>query len=73
METKPKSRFSRLMMATLAGTIALGGLGATLAHAESGRNDAAALQALSIAKVTLAEAIRTRRPARASSREPSSR
>ncbi len=35
METKPKSRFNRLMMATLAGSIALGGVAATVARAES--------------------------------------
>lgn len=58
MQTKPKSRFSRLVMATLAGTALIGGMGATLASAESGKDDAAALQALSTAKVTLADAIR---------------
>ncbi|WP_165455671.1 PepSY domain-containing protein [Paracoccus subflavus] len=58
METKPKSRFSRVMMAALAGSVALGGMGATLAYA--GNHDASAkVQALSTAKVTLADAIRT--------------
>lgn len=46
------------MMATLAGAIAFGGVGATLAQAESRSNDAA-LQALSSASVALADAIRT--------------
>lgn len=58
METKPKSRFAKLMMATLAGTIALGGVAATMARAESGQKDAAAVQALVGAKITLADAIR---------------
>ncbi|MFN3844270.1 MAG: PepSY domain-containing protein [Paracoccaceae bacterium] len=58
METKPKSRFAKLMMATLAGTIALGGVAATMARAESGQKDAAAVQAPSGAKITLADAIR---------------
>ncbi|MFN4202633.1 MAG: PepSY domain-containing protein [Tabrizicola sp.] len=58
METKPKSRFAKLMMATLAGTIALGGVATTMAQAESGRQDAAAVQALGAAQITLADAIR---------------
>ncbi|MFN3646062.1 MAG: PepSY domain-containing protein [Gemmobacter sp.] len=58
METKPKSRFAKLMMATLAGTIALGGVAAMMAQAESGRKEAAAVQALSGAKITFADAIR---------------
>lgn len=57
MQTKPKSRFSRLMMATLAGTIALGGAAATMARAEADSNDAARAQALGAAKLTLADAI----------------
>lgn len=59
METKPKSRLARLMLATLAGTLALGGAAATVARAETGGNDAAAVQALGAAKLTLADAIRT--------------
>ena len=59
MKIQPKSRFSRLMMVTLAGTIALGGLGAMFAHAESGREDAAQVQAISSTKLTLADAVRT--------------
>lgn len=59
METKPKSRFAKLMLATLAGTLALGGAAATVARAETGGNDAAAVQALGAAKLTLADAIRT--------------
>ena len=59
MKIQPKSRFSRLTMVTLAGTIALGGLGAMFAHAESGREDAAHVQAISTAKLTLADAVRT--------------
>jgi uncharacterized membrane protein YkoI len=47
------------MMATLAGTIALGSVAATMAQAESGRKEAAAVQALAGAKITLADAIRT--------------
>ena len=58
METKPKSRFAKLMLATLAGTLALGGAAATVARAESSSNDAA-VQALGAAKLTLADAIRT--------------
>lgn len=59
METKPKSRLARLMLATLAGTLALGGAAATVARAETGGKDAATVQALGAAKLTLADAIRT--------------
>lgn len=59
METKPKSRFAKLMLATLAGTLALGGAAATVARAETSSNDAATVQALGAAKLTLADAIRT--------------
>ncbi|OJY25810.1 MAG: hypothetical protein BGP11_13015 [Rhodobacterales bacterium 65-51] len=59
METKPKSRFAKLMLATLAGTLALGGTVATVARAETSSNDAATVQALGAAKLTLADAIRT--------------
>ncbi|MFZ5710839.1 MAG: PepSY domain-containing protein [Pseudomonadota bacterium] len=58
METKPRSRFARLMLATLAGTLALGGTAATMARAETGSNDAATVQALGAAKLSLADAIR---------------
>jgi uncharacterized membrane protein YkoI len=47
------------MMATLAGTIALGSVAATMAQADSGRKEASAVQALAGAKITLADAIRT--------------
>lgn len=59
METKPKSRFAKLMLATLVGTLAMGGTVATVARAETGSNDAATVQALGAAKLTLADAIRT--------------
>lgn len=59
MQTKPKSRLGKLMMATLAGTVAFGGLGATLVRAENSNSDTASVQALMQAKVTLADAIRT--------------
>jgi len=59
METKPKSRFAKLMLATLAGTLALGGTVATMARADSHSDDAATVQALGTAKLTLADAIRT--------------
>ncbi|MGQ0567839.1 MAG: PepSY domain-containing protein [Gemmobacter sp.] len=59
METKPKSRFARLMLATLAGTLALGGTVATMARADSHFDDSATVQALGAAKLTLADAIRT--------------
>jgi len=59
METKPKSRFAKLMLATLAGTLALGGTVATMARADSHSDDAATVQALGAAKLTLADAIRT--------------
>lgn len=59
MQTKPRSRLARLMLATLAGSIALGGAAATVARAETGGTDAATLQALGAAKLTLADAIRT--------------
>ncbi len=59
METKPKSRFARLMLATLAGSLAIGGATATVARAESKSDDAATIQALGAAKLTLADAIRT--------------
>lgn len=58
METKPKSRLATLMMATLAGTLALGGVAATSARAETNGNDAATIQALGAAKISLADAIR---------------
>lgn len=58
METKPKLRFAKLMLATLAGTLALGGTVATVARAETSSNDAATVQALGAAKLTLADAIR---------------
>ncbi|MES2144471.1 MAG: hypothetical protein V4516_08920, partial [Pseudomonadota bacterium] len=59
METKPKSRFAKLMLATLAGSLALGGAAATMARAETSTDDAATIQAFGATKVTLAEAIRT--------------
>lgn len=59
METKPKSRFARLMLATLAGSLALGGTISTIARAESRPDDAATVQALGSAKISLADAIRT--------------
>ncbi len=59
METRPKSRFARLMLATLAGSLALGGTITTVARAETSSNDAAAVQAFGAAKLTLADAIRT--------------
>lgn len=59
METKPKSRFAKLMLATLAGTLALGGAAATVARAENSSNDAATVQALGAAKLTLVDAVRT--------------
>jgi uncharacterized membrane protein YkoI len=58
MQTKPKSRISRLMMATLAGSLALGGAVGTMARAESGAKEAAMVQALSASKLSLADAIR---------------
>lgn len=58
LETKPKSRFARLMLATLAGSIALGGVAATVARAETRVQEAAAVQALAGARLTLADAIR---------------
>lgn len=59
METKPKSRAARMMLATLAGSLALGGAMATIARAESSPDDAATVQALGSAKISLADAIRT--------------
>jgi uncharacterized membrane protein YkoI len=59
METKPRSRFARLMLATLAGSLAVGGATATIARAESSSDDAATIQAFGAAKLTLADAIRT--------------
>ena len=59
METKPKSRFAKLMLATLAGTLTLGGAAATVTRAETSSNDAATVQALDATKLTLADAIRT--------------
>ena len=59
MQTKPKSRLGKLMMATLAGAVAFGGLGVTLAQAEDGKGEAASVQALMQSKLTLADAIRT--------------
>ncbi len=59
METKPKSRFAKLMIGTLAGTLALGGAVATMARAETSSDNAATIQALGTAKLTLADAIRT--------------
>lgn len=59
METKPKSRFAKLMLGTLAGTLAMGGAVATMARAETSSDDAATIQALDTAKLTLADAIRT--------------
>lgn len=59
METKPKSRFAKLMLGTLAGTLAMGGAVATMARAETSSDDAATVQALGTAKLTLADAIRT--------------
>lgn len=59
METKPKSRFAKLMLGTLAGTLAMGGAVATMARAETSSDDAATIQALGTAKLTLADAIRT--------------
>ena len=58
MDTKPKSRLAGLMLATLAGALALGGAAATVARAETGGTDAATLQAFKAAKLTLAEAVR---------------
>lgn len=45
-------------MAALAGTIALGAGTATLGHAETGRKEAAALEAMATADLTLGDAIR---------------
>ncbi len=59
MQTKPKSRNSRLLLATLAGSLALGWAVANIARAESSPDDAATLQALGSAKISLADAIRT--------------
>lgn len=59
METKPKSSSARLMLATLAGSLALGGAMSTIARAESSSDDAATVQALGSAKISLADAIRT--------------
>lgn len=59
MQTKPKSRAARLMLATLAGSLALGGTLATIARAETGSGDAATVQALGSATISLADAIRT--------------
>lgn len=58
METKPKSRFAKLMLATLAGSLALGGAATTIARAETSSDDAATIQALGSAKLSLADAIR---------------
>lgn len=58
METKPKSRFAKLMLATLAGTLAQGGTVATMARADSHSDEAATFQALGAAKLTLDDAIR---------------
>lgn len=58
MDTKPKSRFSRLMIAALAGAIALGGVGAPLAHAEKAGKPSVAVQAMAEARISLADAIR---------------
>ncbi|WP_136646501.1 PepSY domain-containing protein [Tabrizicola sp. YIM 78059] len=58
MQPKPKSRFARLMTATLAGSIALGGIAATVARAETGGKQATSLKALAGARLTLADAIR---------------
>ncbi len=58
METKPKSRFAKLMIATLAGSLALGGAAATIARAETSSDDAATIQAVGRAKLSLADAIR---------------
>lgn len=55
METRPKSRFARLMVATLVGSVALGAVGAAFAKTDK---DAAALEALGQAQLTLADAIR---------------
>ena len=59
METKPKSSFAKLMLATLAGSLALGTAMSTIARAESSSDDAATVQALGSAKISLADAIRT--------------
>ncbi len=59
MQTKPKSRAARMMLATLAGSLALGGAMATIARAEARSDDAATVQALGSAKISLADAIRT--------------
>ncbi|MFN3992867.1 MAG: PepSY domain-containing protein [Tabrizicola flagellatus] len=58
MQMKPKSPFSRIVAATLAGSLALGGAVSTMARAETGGKEAAAVQALAGAKLTLADAIR---------------
>lgn len=58
MKTQSKSRFSRLMAVTLAGTVVFAGLGAMFANADNERKDAMQIQALSSAKLTLADAIR---------------
>jgi uncharacterized membrane protein YkoI len=59
MKTQSKSRFSRLMAVTLAGTVAFSGLGAMFANAASERKDETQIQALSSTKLTLSDAIRT--------------
>lgn len=59
MQTKPKSSFAKLMLATLAGSLALGTAMSTIVRAESSPDDAATVQALGSAKISLADAIRT--------------
>lgn len=59
MNTRPKSRFARLMLATLVGTLALGGMAATVARADSHFDKTATNQAFGAPKLTLDDAIRT--------------
>lgn len=59
MDSKPGSRRARLMLATLAGSLALGATMATIARAGSPSDDAATAQAFGAATISLAEAIRT--------------
>ena len=59
MQSKSKPRFAKLTLASLAGALALGGASATIARAETSSDDAATVQALGAAKLTLADAIRT--------------
>lgn len=58
MEVDTKSRLAKLTMATFACALVFGGVAAAVAKAESGRNEAAAVQALDAAALSLGDAIR---------------